>query len=197
MCLLLFCCTCNVIFPHLRELNGAFSHSTLSYITSLLMPINCNTAFAISIHLILDLLFGKNTSKSKLTICFFHWSSSVWKYDETISTCFTYRYLQFYKNLGSNATSSLMWWYPLYKTSIITAFWSSLYAYHLLLWLPIPLNHAGIHSWCKLYYVCHLHLYDTAGIYLLKVDNRNTRTRCEIRSKLRIKTPEWCQCLYC
>ena len=29
-----------------------------------------------------------------------------------------------------------------------------------------------------------------AGIYLLKVDNRNTRTRCEIRSKLTIKTPE-------
>ena len=29
-----------------------------------------------------------------------------------------------------------------------------------------------------------------AGIYLLKVNNRNTRTRCEIRSKLTIKTPE-------
>ena len=28
------------------------------------------------------------------------------------------------------------------------------------------------------------------GIYLLKVNNRNTRTRCEICSKLRIKTPE-------
>ena len=27
-------------------------------------------------------------------------------------------------------------------------------------------------------------------IYLLKVNNRNTRTRCEIRSKLTIKTPE-------
>ena len=40
-----------------------------------------------------------------------------------------------------------------------------------------------------------------AGIYLLKVNNRNTRTRCEICSKLAIKTPErrlasfWC--LYC
>ena len=40
-----------------------------------------------------------------------------------------------------------------------------------------------------------------AGIYLLKVNNRNTRTRCEICSKLTIKTPErrlasfWC--LYC
>ena len=29
-----------------------------------------------------------------------------------------------------------------------------------------------------------------AGIYLLKVKNRNTRTRCEINSKLTIKTPE-------
>ena len=29
-----------------------------------------------------------------------------------------------------------------------------------------------------------------AGIYLLKVDNKNTRTRCEICSKLTIKTPE-------
>ena len=29
-----------------------------------------------------------------------------------------------------------------------------------------------------------------AGIYLLKFNNRNTRTRCEICSKLTIKTPE-------
>ena len=29
-----------------------------------------------------------------------------------------------------------------------------------------------------------------AGIYLLKVNNRNTRTRCEICSKLAIKTPK-------
>ena len=29
-----------------------------------------------------------------------------------------------------------------------------------------------------------------SGIYLLKVNNRNTRTRCEICSKLTIKTPE-------
>ena len=29
-----------------------------------------------------------------------------------------------------------------------------------------------------------------AGIYLLKVNNRNTRTRCEICSKLTIKTPD-------
>ena len=29
-----------------------------------------------------------------------------------------------------------------------------------------------------------------AGIYLLKVNNRNSRTRCEISTKLTIKTPE-------
>ena len=40
-----------------------------------------------------------------------------------------------------------------------------------------------------------------AGIYLLKINNRNARTRCEICSKLTIKTPErrqasfWCR--YC
>ena len=32
--------------------------------------------------------------------------------------------------------------------------------------------------------------YFLAGIYLLKVNNRNTRTRYEICSKLTIKTPE-------
>ena len=41
----------------------------------------------------------------------------------------------------------------------------------------------------------HDHLPKTipVGIYLLKVNNRNTRTRCEICSKLTIKTPEWRQ----
>ena len=36
---------------------------------------------------------------------------------------------------------------------------------------------------------CNIPCYP-AGIYLLKVNNRNTRTRCEICSKLTIKTPE-------
>ena len=30
----------------------------------------------------------------------------------------------------------------------------------------------------------------SAGIYLLRVNNRNTRTRCEISLKLTVKTPE-------
>ena len=35
------------------------------------------------------------------------------------------------------------------------------------------------------------------GIYLLKVDNRNTRTRCEISITLTIKTMASFWCLYC
>ena len=34
--------------------------------------------------------------------------------------------------------------------------------------------------------------YLPAGNYMFKVNNRNTRTRCEICSKLTIKTPERC-----
>ena len=40
-----------------------------------------------------------------------------------------------------------------------------------------------------------IHLYPCGypgGIYLLKVNNRNTRTKCEIFSKLTIKIPERC-----
>ena len=37
---------------------------------------------------------------------------------------------------------------------------------------------------------CKIQNDDPAGIYLFKVNNRNTRTRCEICSKLTIKTPE-------
>ena len=32
--------------------------------------------------------------------------------------------------------------------------------------------------------------FNPVDIYLLKTNNRNTRTRCEICSKLKIKTPE-------
>ena len=32
--------------------------------------------------------------------------------------------------------------------------------------------------------------YNPAGIYLFKVNNRNTRTKCEICSELTMKTPE-------
>ena len=46
----------------------------------------------------------------------------------------------------------------------------------------------------NIYYMQHNDSFDfdsnTAGIYLFKVNNRNTRTRCEICSKLTINTPE-------
>ena len=52
------------------------------------------------------------------------------------------------------------------------------------------------------YLICHTHLLPIlllywltkhlADMYLLRVNNRNTKTRCEICSKLTIKTPERC-----
>ena len=39
---------------------------------------------------------------------------------------------------------------------------------------------------------CSHHSY-SAAYYMFKVNNRNTRTRCEICSKLTINTPERCQ----
>ena len=35
-----------------------------------------------------------------------------------------------------------------------------------------------------------IYIINPAGNYMFKVNNRNTRTRCEICSKLTIKTPE-------
>ena len=40
---------------------------------------------------------------------------------------------------------------------------------------------------------CRRFTLNSAGIYLLWVSNRNTRTRCETCSELTIKTPEWRQ----
>ena len=34
----------------------------------------------------------------------------------------------------------------------------------------------------------------TAGIYLLKANNKNTAVRCEICLKLKLKKPEWPHC---
>ena len=52
-------------------------------------------------------------------------------------------------------------------------------------------------SWNEFWWLCML-LHRPAGIYLLKVNSRNTRTMCEICSKLTLKTPMvsfWC--LFC
>ena len=47
---------------------------------------------------------------------------------------------------------------------------------------------------CKLYHELKqtAALYIPAGIYLLRVNNRNTRKKCELCLKLAIKTPERC-----
>ena len=37
------------------------------------------------------------------------------------------------------------------------------------------------------------HEFHPANIYLFKVNNKNNRKRCEICSKLTVKTPEICQ----
>ena len=45
------------------------------------------------------------------------------------------------------------------------------------------------------------YLFMPVGIYVVKVNNRNTRTRCEMCSKLTVKTQEQCLesfwCVYC
>ena len=43
----------------------------------------------------------------------------------------------------------------------------------------------------------HLRFLISSNNYLLRIDNRNTRKRCEICSKLTIKTPEWRQLTCC
>ena len=42
------------------------------------------------------------------------------------------------------------------------------------------------------YIVRHDGVYSPAGIHLFQLNNRNSRARCEICSKLAIKTPERC-----
>ena len=48
------------------------------------------------------------------------------------------------------------------------------------------INVLSIYNVIGLHYSCS----SPAGIYLLKVNNRNARARCEICSKLTLKTPE-------
>ena len=51
----------------------------------------------------------------------------------------------------------------------------------------LPKLHTSFEHICSQNYISM-----SANIYLFKVDNINTRKRCEICSKLRIKTPERC-----
>ena len=73
-----------------------------------------------------------------------------------------------------------------FRKCIITHFMSLVFFYN-------PLKHKKTYGWHKIGY--------PADNCMFKVNNRNTRARCEICSKLTIKTPErrlasfWC--LYC
>ena len=60
-------------------------------------------------------------------------------------------------------------------------------------WKLVDLDYFLVEG-AKLYKLLGLQGYLPAGIYLLKINNRNTRTRCEICSKLTIKTSERCFC---
>ena len=59
---------------------------------------------------------------------------------------------------------------------------------HLLFFSPIS---TVATTWVTLWYYLHFLYWNPAGNYIFKVNNRNTITRCEICSKLTIKTPEW------
>ena len=57
--------------------------------------------------------------------------------------------------------------------------------------LRLGLSHLNEHRFRLDFQACmHPLCFIPAGIYLLKVNNRNTRTRCEICSTLTIKIPE-------
>ena len=65
-----------------------------------------------------------------------------------------------------------------------------------ILWV-IPLRSATVKIYLKLYFNSFPKIIPKAipaGIYLLNVNYRNTRARCEICSKLTIKTSEWSHC---
>ena len=49
-------------------------------------------------------------------------------------------------------------------------------------------THTHTHTHTHIY--IYIYIYIPTNIYLLKVNNRNTRKRCEMCSKLTIKTPE-------
>ena len=71
-----------------------------------------------------------------------------------------------------------------------------LFHYHTSLWIDIILMEWKLKSLLGFKYILsifekhHRSVAIPAGIYLLKVNNRNTRPRCEICSKLTIKTPK-------
>ena len=72
---------------------------------------------------------------------------------------------------------------PLFEYETILNFLVSLYA-------PYSLANSKLKSKVSVQYIKVLSTWIPAGDYMFKVKNRNNRTRCEICSKLTIKTPE-------
>ena len=73
--------------------------------------------------------------------------------------------------------------------------WPSYLLFYLFIYLFIYLSFAFVLNWVPTRVrKSKTNIFDEsinpAGIYLLKVNNRNTRTRCEICSNLTIKTPK-------
>ena len=106
------------------------------------------------------------------------------------------------KNMGLKV--SVFWWQlflndPLFHW--VTFLWGLMLTLNMFWLLDFLFLIFNINFWfCFVFVVeevvLEFVLTDPVGIYLLKVNNRNTRTRCEIRSKLTIKAPEqphWCR----
>ena len=68
--------------------------------------------------------------------------------------------------------------------------WRYLYTFIYLHWLPRIFNHSRCSYQTSTRWDLSITSNNPAGNYMFKVNHRNTRTRCEICSKLTIKTPE-------
>ena len=58
-------------------------------------------------------------------------------------------------------------------------------------WMPAGENNSGKRVSVLQKLLGRFYRSSPAGIYLLKINNKDTRTRCKICSKLTVKTPEW------
>ena len=58
-------------------------------------------------------------------------------------------------------------------------------------WMPAGENNSGRRVSVLQKFLGRFYRSSPAGIYLLKINNKDSRTRCKICSKLTVKTPEW------
>ena len=98
-----------------------------------------------------------------------------------------------YCKLGTNI------FFPFLLTSSTSWFYRKAYSERLLRWFFIFYMSYNYVELCNSHYFsklipCSWDESYPPGIYLLKVSNRNTRTRCEVCSELTTKTPERRHC---